>query len=271
MFSEPYLAAVIQMNSQTDIEANLEQAYSYIGQAAREGAKVVGLPENFSFLGGLSMRMEQADAIAEQVPTFLSNTAKEFGAYIMGGSYPVPTGNGKVYNCSTLYNPEGEQVATYNKVHLFDVDLGDDESYRESDYVEAGTPDPIVHKDDQIGNWGLTVCYDLRFPELYRALVDGEAEILSIPSAFTYTTGQDHWRPLLRARAIENTCYIFAPAQTGMHGKNRKTWGHAMIIDPWGEVIADVGTEPGIAMAEINPDSLQGFRSKIPSLQHRRM
>lgn len=271
MFSEPYLAAAVQMNSQTNINQNLEQAHIHIQQAVQQGAHVVGLPENFAFLGGLSMRMEQADAIAGQVPRFLSNTANEFGVYLMGGSYPIPARNGKVYNCSTMYNPRGERVAEYHKMHLFDVDLEDDESYRESDYVEAGKSDPSVYKDDQIGNWGLTVCYDLRFPELYRALVEEEAEILSVPSAFTHTTGKDHWQPMLRARAIENTSYVFAPAQTGTHGKNRKTWGHAMIIDPWGAVLADAGTEPGIAIAEIDPNMLQEVRSKIPSLQHRRM
>ena len=271
MFSDSYLAAVIQMNSQTDIEANLGKAYSYIRQAVEQGAKVVGLPENFAFLGGLAMRMEEADTMSTKVPDFLSKSAQEFGVYIMGGSFPIPTADGKVYNCSTLYNPKGEQVAEYFKMHLFDVDLEDDESYRESDYVEAGKSDPIVHKDDQIGNWGFTVCYDLRFPELFRALVDEEAEILSVPSAFTYTTGQDHWQPLLRARAIENTCYVFAPAQTGTHGKDRKTWGHAMIVDPWGKVVADVGSEQGIAIAEINPQKIQKVRSEIPSLKHRKL
>lgn len=271
MFSKSYLAAVIQMNSGTDLKENLELAYSYIGLAAQQGARVVGLPENFSFLGGLSMRMKQADTIAKEVPQFLSKAAQELGVYIMGGSYPVPTADDKVFNCSTFYNPEGEQVVKYNKIHLFDVDLGDSESYSESDYVQAGTSEPIVYKNDEIGNWGLTVCYDLRFPEFYRALTGEKAEILSVPSAFTYTTGQDHWRPLLRARAIENTSYVFAPAQSGEHGKNRKTWGHAMIINPWGDVIADVGTEPGIAVAEIDPQKIQQVRSKIPSLQHRKM
>lgn len=271
MFSESYKAAVIQMNSQTDLESNLDSAYHYIEESVERGAKVVGLPENFSFLGGLSMRMEKADEIARKVPKFLSKTAKDFEIYIMGGSYPVPTGSGKVYNHSPFYTPDGEKVQSYNKIHLFDVDLDKEESYRESDYVEAGDPKSVIYESDHIDNWGLSVCYDLRFPELYRKLVDSGAEILSIPSAFTYTTGQDHWRPLLKARAIENTSYVFAPAQTGLHGKNRKTWGHAMIIDPWGRVIADAGQEPGIAIAEINPTKVQEVRSRIPSLKHRRM
>ncbi|WP_445665004.1 carbon-nitrogen hydrolase family protein [Fodinibius sp. AD559] len=271
MFSESYKAAVIQMNSQTDLQANLDSAYQFIKESVEKGAKVVGLPENFAFLGGLSIRMKKADKIAEEVPKFLSETAKEFNVYIMGGSYPVPADNGKVYNHSPLYTPSGKEVQSYNKIHLFDVDLDEDESYRESDYVETGDLETAIYESDQIGNWGLSVCYDLRFPELYRKLVDDGADILSIPSAFTYTTGQDHWRFLLRARAIENTSYVIAPAQTGLHGKNRKTWGHAMIIDPWGRVIADAGQEPGIAIAEIDPTKIQEVRSQIPSLNHRRM
>ncbi len=271
MFSEPYKASVIQMNSKKDLQANLDSAYKRIKESVEQGVKVVGLPENFSFLGGLSMRMKKADKIAEEVPNFLADTAKEFEVYIMGGSYPVPADGGKVYNHSPLYAPDGKEMKSYNKIHLFDVDLDGDESYRESDYVQAGDAKAVVCKNEEIGNWGLSVCYDLRFPELYRKLVAGGAEILSIPSAFTYTTGQDHWRSLLRARAIENTCYVFAPAQTGLHGKNRRTWGHAMIIDPWGRVLADAGEEPSIAVAEIDPNNIKKVRSQIPSLKHRRI
>ena len=270
MFSDPYRAAVIQMNSGKDLQNNLEQAYDYIKKANEEGALLVALPENFAFLGGLSMRMEQADEIAEQVPKFLSATADEFNIYLQGGSYPIPVGNQKVRNHANLYGPNGEELAGYNKIHLFDVDLSGDESYRESDYVEAGKLETTVCESEVIGNWGLSVCYDLRFPEFYRTLVDNGAEILSVPSAFTYTTGQEHWEPLLRARAIENTAYVVAAAQTGLHGKNRRTWGHAMIVDPWGTVIADAGQEPGIAMAEIDPQKLHDVRTKIPSLKHRR-
>lgn len=270
MFTSAYKAAVIQMNSQTNLDANLDQARIYIEHASEQGAKLVGLPENFSFLGGLSMRMKEADAIADRLPSFLSEAAKEFEIYLVGGSYPVPTQNGKVYNHATMYGPDGEELASYNKVHLFDVDLSDEEAYRESDYVEPGALDPVVFEDETVGSWGLSVCYDLRFPEFYRKLTKQRAEILSVPSAFTYTTGQDHWEPLLRARAIENTSYVFAPAQVGIHGKNRKTWGHAMIVDPWGEIIADAGTEPGIAVAEINPQKIKEVRRQIPSLKHRR-
>ncbi|WP_212747556.1 carbon-nitrogen hydrolase family protein [Fodinibius saliphilus] len=269
MMSSSYKAAVIQMNSQTDLDENLEKAFNLIKEASENGALVAGLPENFAFLGGLSMRMERADEIAERIPQFLSKTAKDFGLYIMGGSYPVPTKEGKVYNHSTIYGPDGMKRSSYNKIHLFDVDLSEEESYRESDYVKAGKVEPVIYEDETIGDWGLSVCYDLRFPELYRILAD-RAQVLSVPSAFTYTTGQDHWKVLLKARAIENTSYIFAPAQTGTHGPNRKTWGHAMIIDPWGDIIANAGKEPGVAYGEIEPSKMKIVREKIPSLQHRR-
>lgn len=271
MFSSPYNAAVIQMNSQTNLDENLDDAYKLIKQAAEEGAQVVGLPENFAFLGGLSMRLEQAGEIEKQASAFLSDTAKEFEVYIIGGSYPVAAGEEKVYNHATIWGPDGEKLASYNKMHLFDVDLSDEEAYRESDYIKPGDPDPVISKNETIGNWGLTVCYDLRFPELYRKLAEQGAEIFSIPSAFTYTTGQVHWKTLLKARAIENTSYVFAPAQTGLHGKNRRTWGYAMIVDPWGNIVADAGPKPGFAMAEIDPKELQKARKRIPSLKHRRI
>lgn len=271
MFSAPYKAAVVQMNSQTDLDANFEQAYSLIKKAAAEGVVVAGLPENFAFLGGISMRMEKADIIAERSAAFLSETAKEFDIYLLGGSYPVPASKEKVYNHSVLIGPDGEELISYNKIHLFDVDLSNDEAYRESDYIKPGDVRAKICRSDEIGNWGLSVCYDIRFPEYYRKLTRQGAEILTVPAAFTYTTGQHHWEPLLRSRAIENTCYVFAPAQTGVHGKSRKTWGHAMIIDPWGTIIADAETEPGIAVAEIDPQKIQKVRAKIPSLNHRRL
>jgi predicted amidohydrolase len=188
----------------------------------------------------------------------------------LGGSYPAPASNGTVFNHELPSGPDGSALASYNKIHLFDVDLSDEEVYRESDYIEPGVTEPVVYQDKKIGSWGLTVCYDLRFPELYRKLVEQGAEILTVPSAFTYTTGKDHWEMLLRARAIENTSYVFAPAQTGLHGKNRRTWGHASIIDPWGKIIADAGTEPGFAIAEMDPEKLNEVKGKIPSLKHRR-
>lgn len=266
-----YKVAAIQMNSSTDLDENLDEAYTFIQQASKNGARVAGLPENFSFLGNLSKRREMAAEIAERVPKFLSETASEFGIYLMGGSYPLPAAEGKVFNHCEFYDSDGEKLISYNKIHLFDVELSEDEVYRESDYVEPGVAKPSVYKGNSIGNWGLTVCYDLRFPELYRSLIDEGAEILSIPSAFSYTTGQDHWKALLRARAIENTSYVFAPAQTGIHGRNRKTWGHSMIIDPWGKILAEADRDPAVIYAEIEGERLQEVRNQIPSLQHRKM
>lgn len=264
-----YLAAAIQMNSQPDIEFNLNQAYELTTKAVSEGAEFVGYPENFSFLGDLKKRRENAELIAEKSYPFLQQTAREFGIYLLGGSYPMPAGNNKNYNRSILFGPKGKQLALYDKIHLFDVDLPGGESYKESDYVKPGKYQTSVHSSNTIGTIGLTVCYDLRFPELYRKIMEEKADVLTVPSAFTETTGKDHWTTLLRARAIENTVYVFAPAQTGLHGKNRRTYGHASIIDPWGKILADAGTETGFILAEISPQKISEVRTQIPSLKHR--
>ncbi|HMB98484.1 MAG TPA: carbon-nitrogen hydrolase family protein [Balneolaceae bacterium] len=264
-----YKAAAIQMNSQPDIDHNLDQAYSLLKKASENEVRLAGLPENFAFLGDLDLRINRAEQIAEKAYPFLKSVAKEFNIFLLGGSYPVPAGSGKTYNRSVLLNPKGEEVARYDKIHLFDVDLPDGESYRESDFVNAGKNDTVVFSSDVIGNLGMTICYDLRFPELYRKIMIEKADILCIPSAFTETTGRDHWQPLLRARAIENTAYVFAPAQTGLHGEKRKTFGHSMIIDPWGDVLHDAGKSIGMAIAEINTDRISNVRQQIPSLIHR--
>lgn len=259
------------MNSQPDLDHNLEQARSLLQEAADEGAILAGLPENFAFLGDLNQRIQNAVEISTQAEKFLADISRELEIYLLGGSFPVLAASGKMLNRSLLFDPKGNKLAQYDKIHLFDVDLEGGESYRESDYVESGDNDPAVCPSEEIGNIGLSICYDLRFPELYRSLTEKGAEILMVPSAFTRTTGQAHWHPLLRARAIENTSYVFAPAQTGLHGKNRKTHGHSLIIDPWGRVLADGGTEPGVSYAEIKPEVLKEVRQSIPSLKHRRI
>ena len=263
------MAAVVQMNSRPDFEHNLNQAYTLIQEAAGRGARLVGLPENFAFLGDLDARIEQAEEIAQRVPEFLQKTAEEFGIFLLGGSFPVPDGEGRVYNRSLLTGPGGEQLAKYDKIHLFDVDLPEGESYRESEFVRTGEDGVVVFETGEAGIIGMSVCYDIRFPELYRRMMDRDAGVLCIPSAFTATTGRDHWEPLLRARAIENTAYVFAPAQSGLHGIKRRTHGHSMIVDPWGNILADAGTGIGIAYAEIDPKRLNEARQRIPSLQHR--
>ena len=266
-----YTLAAVQMNSQPDLDHNLEEAHGLIKEAAGQGAALISLPENFAYLGNLESRLEKSERIAVQAEKFLSETAREYGIYLLGGSYPVLAASGKVYNRSTLVGPDGSTLAAYDKIHLFDVDLEGGESYRESDYVQPGENEPVVYQSEDLGSIGLSVCYDLRFPELYRELSDKGAELLTVPSAFTRTTGKDHWHPLLKARAIENTCYVLAAAQTGLHGKKRKTYGHSLIIDPWGNILADAGEDTGVIYAEFKPDIIADVRRSIPSLEHRRL
>ena len=264
-----YLAAAVQMTSLPDLQKNLVQAEELIDLAVRRGAELVALPENFSFLGNEQAKQEQAETIAQESEKFLRTMAQRFQVTILGGGFPVPVGNGKVYNTALLIGANGEELARYEKVHLFDVDLPDGNTYRESGTVLAGMRMPPVHPSKDLGNLGLSVCYDVRFPELYRHLSQMGAEVLFIPAAFTAYTGKDHWQVLLQARAIENTCYVLAPAQTGQHYEMRYTHGHALIIDPWGTVLADAGDKPGVAIAAIEPTRLEQVRRQMPSLQHR--
>jgi predicted amidohydrolase len=195
--------------------------------------------------------------------------AQRFQVTVMGGGYPVPTGNGKVLNTALLVGPTGQELMRYEKVHLFDVSIPDGVRYQESETVVAGMKLPTLYRSQELGNIGLSVCYDVRFPELYRHLSHLGADVLCVPAAFTAYTGKDHWQVLLRARAIENTCYVIAPAQTGRHNSRRQSHGHAMVIDPWGTVLADAGEDVGLAIAEINPARLTQVRQQMPSLQHR--
>lgn len=264
-----YLAAAIQMTSVPDLHKNLEQAEELIDLAVRQGAELVALPENFSFLGNDQAKLLQADAIAQETQKFLKTMAQRFQITLLGGGFPVPVGNGKVYNTALLIGRNGEELARYEKVHLFDVNVPDGNTYLESGTVLAGMCLPDVYRSEELGCLGLSVCYDVRFPELYRHLSKMGAEVLFVPAAFTAYTGKDHWQVLLQARAIENTCYVIAPAQTGRHYEMRQTHGHAMIIDPWGTVLDDAGDKPGVAIAEIDPSRLEQVRRQMPSLQHR--
>ncbi len=266
-----YLAAAIQMTSKPDLEKNLIEAEEFIELAVRRGAELVGLPENFAFLGKEEDKLAKAAAIAPRVEKFLKTMAQRFQITILGGGFPIPVeGNAnKAYNTAILIDPSGLEVARYQKVHLFDVNVPDGNTYHESSTVMAGKNLPPIYNSQQLGNIGVSICYDVRFPELYRHLSSQGADIIFIPAAFTAYTGKDHWRVLLQARAIENTCYVIAPAQTGNHYERRFTNGHATIVDPWGTILADAGEEPGIAIAEINPNRLQQIRQQMPSLQHR--
>jgi len=266
---KPYLAAAVQMTSQPSLEANLAQAEELIELAVQRGAELVGLPENFSFLGDDAEKVAQAATIAERSETFLKRMAQRFQIMLLGGGFPVPAENGKVYNTALLVGRNGEELSRYQKVHLFDVDLPDGNIYHESKTVVAGRQLPAVYPSKELGNIGLSVCYDVRFPELYRALSQAGAHILFVPAAFTAFTGKDHWQVLLQARAIENTCYVIAPAQTGIHYARRQTHGHALIVDPWGTILADAGDRPGVAIAAIEPSRLEQVRQQMPCLQHR--
>lgn len=264
-----YLAAAIQMTSTPWLEKNLAEVEELIDLAVRQGAELVSLPENFPFMGEEAEKMAQAETIAQTTEKFLKTITQKFQITLLAGGFPVPSGDGKVYNTAVLIDANGQELARYQKVHLFDVNLPDGNTYQESNTVMAGTVLPPVYHHPELGNLGLSVCYDVRFPELYRHLSEKEAEILFVPAAFTAYTGKDHWEVLLKARAIENTCYVVAPAQTGCHYGRRYTHGHAMILDPWGAVLADAGDRPGIAIAEINPARLEQVRRQMPSLQHR--
>jgi deaminated glutathione amidase len=264
-----FLAAVIQMNSQPDLDLNMKNTLSFIHEAARQGAGFIALPENFAFLGDENEKLKLTEVISSRVRTKLASWAIEFGIHILAGGYPVRADSGKMYNRASLINPKGEFELNYDKVHLFDVTLSGSESYKESRYVERGRTVSAVSETMQLPPVGLSICYDIRFPELYRKLLDKGAQLLCVPAAFTKPTGKAHWEILLRSRAIENSCFVIAPAQTGKHGKKRETYGHSMIIDPWGTVLVNAGSDPGIAITEIDMARLYDVRKKLPSVSHR--
>lgn len=263
--------AAVQLNSQPDAGHSLDMAYGWIKQAAEAGAVFISLPENFAFLGDEKQKLEQAAEISEKVEKVLPDWAREFGVTILAGGYPVPAGKGKVYNRAVIVDPNGDYTASYDKIHLFDVDISDEETWCESETVEAGKTEAVVYipDNDKLPATGLSICYDIRFPELYRRLVIRGADLITVPSAFTRPTGEAHWEVLLRARAIENSCYVIAPAQCGLHGTHRKTWGHSMIIDPWGKILAELENEPGFITAEFDRSVLEEVRKRLPSLRHR--
>jgi len=265
-----FLASAIQLNSSADLSSNFTAAEEQIELAVRRGAELVGLPENFAFMGEDSQRLEQAAQIAEQAQRFLVTMARRYQVALMGGGYPVPAGAGLTSNRAELVGKDGQILATYDKIHLFDVDLPDGNTYQESATVQPGASLPPVVDVPGLCRVGLSICYDVRFPELYRHLAAEGADLLFIPAAFTAFTGKDHWNVLLQARAIENTAYVVAPAQTGQHGPRRQTHGHALVIDPWGTVLSDAGTSVGQAVAPIDVGHRQRIQAQMPSLQHRK-
>ena len=265
-----FLAAAVQLTSTSNPDANFAAAEEQIELAARRGAELVGLPENFAFMGEDSQRLELAPTLAQQCSSFLVTMARRYQVTLLGGGFPVPASSGQTFNRAELVSHEGQLLAQYDKIHLFDVDLPDGNTYRESATVKPGSTLPPVVDVPGLGRIGVSICYDVRFPELYRHLASQGADVLMVPAAFTAFTGKDHWQVLLQARAVENTAYVLAPAQTGIHYGRRQSHGHALVIDPWGTVLADAGVAPGLAVAPGDPGHTKRVRAQMPSLQHRR-
>lgn len=261
--------AAVQMISTPNPAENMASARQLVAQAASQGATLVVLPEYWAIMGmqetdkvGLA---EVADA-GGMLQEFMATLAREFGVWLIGGTLPLKAEPGKVFNTTLVYDPQGRCVGRYDKIHLFGFHKGD-ESYDEARTIVPGQQ--VASVDLPFGKVGLSVCYDLRFPELYRAM--GPATLLVVPAAFTYTTGQAHWEILLRARAIENQCYVLASAQGGAHQNGRRTWGHSMLINPWGEIIACLPEGEGVVAGELDLNLLAQVRENLPALKHRRM
>ncbi|MBI2382722.1 MAG: carbon-nitrogen hydrolase family protein [Gammaproteobacteria bacterium] len=280
-------AAVIQMCSQDSVGANLAAAGRLLQQAAGRGARLAVLPENFAYMG-----VREADKLAQAelegagpIQDFLRAAAQRLALWVVAGTIPLKATpqDTRVRAACVVYDAHGERVVRYDKMHLFDVEVpamarhhgdatgaGGGERYQESAIIEPGA-DAAVVVATPVGRLGLSVCYDLRFPELYRRLAEAGAELLAVPSAFTRRTGEAHWEVLLRARAIENQCYVLAPNQSGTHPGGRQTWGHSLIADPWGQVLAQCESGEGVAVAEISQDRLHQLRQSFPVLTHRRI
>jgi predicted amidohydrolase len=265
-----FTVGLIAMRSGRDPQTNLDALLAAIDQAKRGGAEYVLTPEMTNIMEVKRERLFANILPDETDPTLatLREVARKLGIFIHIGSLAIKASSEKAVNRSFLIDRQGEIVARYDKIHMFDVDLGSGESYRESNSYRAG--ELAVVADLPWGRIGLTVCYDLRFPALYRALAEAGASFLAIPSAFTRVTGEAHWHVLMRARAIENGCFVFAAAQGGKHENGRETFGHSLVVDPWGRILAEGGTEPGVVLAEIDPAEVAAARAKIPSLQHGR-
>jgi predicted amidohydrolase len=267
---KPFLAACVQLRSGREVAPNIDAAVALIGQAAEAGAQFIATPENTSLMEAnreLLFRKTKPEG-EDAALAALRAAAREKKVWLLIGSLPIRIAPEKLANRSFLIAPDGQIAARYDKIHMFDVDLGNGEKYAESRNFEPGADAVIAHLP--WGKLGMTVCYDLRFPHLYRALAHNGARFLTVPAAFTKPTGEAHWHVLLRARAIETGSFVIAPAQGGRHENGRDTFGHSLIIAPWGEIIAEAGIEPGIVMAEIDPAKVDEARGKVPSLQHDR-
>lgn len=268
--AKPILAAALQMTSTAEVEQNLQTAERLVDAAAARGAQLVGLPENFAFLRSEGQPVPDALDLDGPWVRRMAALARRHRLTLLLGSVPERVeGDTRVYNTSVLLGPDGATLASYRKIHLFDIDLPGLEHLKESRSVKPG--EAVVVADTPAGRIGLSICYDIRFPELYRRLAREGARVLAVPSAFTDRTGKDHWEVLLRARAIENLAFVFAPAQAGQHGKGRASHGHAMIVDPWGTILAQVADGEGIALAELDFDRQERLRRELPALGHARL
>ena len=265
-----FKVAAVQMVSGISVDLNLKHAESLINEAAQGAAEIVALPEYFCFMG---RRDPDKLAIMESfgkgpIQDFLSDTAKRLKIWLIGGTLPLKSEDSdRIYNAMLVYGPDGKCAQRYDKIHLFGFKKGD-EAYDESIAIRPGAAQART-VDTPLCRIGLSVCYDLRFPELYRAM--GPVDLIVVPSAFTYTTGSAHWEILLRSRAIENQCYVLAPAQGGKHENGRRTWGHSMLIDPWGEVVACLPEGEGVVAGQVDLSHQEDVRSSLPALKHRKM
>ncbi|MEP7180846.1 MAG: carbon-nitrogen hydrolase family protein [Betaproteobacteria bacterium] len=263
----PFRVAAVQVVSGGDVAANLREAEPLVVDAAAQGARLVVLPEYFGILGERAtdkLAVREADGDGPQ-QAFLARLAKAHRIWLVGGTVPVATADpSRVRSACLVYGPEGTRVARYDKIHLFAFRQGD-EQYDESRTIEAGS-DPVAI-DLPCGRVGLSVCYDLRFPELYRLLP--ELALILVPAAFTATTGAAHWHLLLRARAVENQCYVLAAAQGGLHPNGRRTFGHSVLIDPWGGIVAERAAGPGVVVGDVDPARIAEVRAQLPALAHR--
>lgn len=266
MNSGRFRVAAVQMVSGPDVAENLATSDALIGEAVAQGARLVTLPEYFPLIADeqAKLRLRERDGDGP-IQRFLADAARRHGIWLVGGTLPLfASVEDKVRNSSLAFDPHGRRVARYDKIHLFGFEQGT-EHYDESLTIEPGAE--IVHFEAPFGNVGLSVCYDLRFPELYRAM--GEVALIVVPAAFTEPTGEAHWELLLRARAVENQCYVLAAAQGGEHPSGRRTWGDSMVIDPWGRVLARRAKGPGVVIADMDLDHMTDIRTRLPALRHR--
>lgn len=268
--ADSFVAACVQLSSVRETEPNIVTASELIRQAAGAGAQLITLPEHCTMIEPIERRLvEQAvDETEHPGLSAFSDLARELSVWLLIGSLAVKAGEDKIANRSLLIDDRGRVAARYDKIHLYDAVPGPAEQYRESDAFAAGKE--IVTAPTPWGTIGLSICYDLRFPYLYRSLAHAGALYLTIPSAFTKTTGESHWHVLVRARAIETGCYVLAPAQSGTHAEGRRTYGHSLIVDPWGEILVDASEGPGVITATVDPGRVNDARRRIPSLEHGR-